>query len=272
MNDTNISRRGALHAGLAAAALAASAVHTTAQAQQGKRRTYVLVHGAWYGGWVWQPVADGLRAMGHKVYAPSLSGLGTNRHMLRPGINLDNHADDIVNLIQMEDLDQVTLVGWSYGGMVVADVLGRIPQKIASMIYLDAFVPERGRSVASYTVTNGNPDGLVQLAAQGKDLPVLAAQALGVNDTKVAEFIAPRVAPFHPIQTFLQASKAPATRPDIPHTYVLAGGYAAMRPTFVPFHKAAQEDRRWDAQVLNTSHVMMLTDVEGTLRILANAK
>lgn len=272
MNETTFSRRFALNAGVAAAAaFAATAVHTTAHAQP-KRRTYVLVHGAWYGGWVWHQVADGLRAMGHKVYAPSLTGLGTNRHMARPGINLDAHAEDIVNLIQMEDLDQVTLVGWSYGGMVIADVLGRIPQKIASMVYLDAFVPDRGRSVASYTVTNGNPDGLIQLAAQGKDLPVLAAQALGVTDTKVADFIAPRVAPFHPIQTFLQASKAPATRPDIPHTYVLAGGYAALRPTFVPFHKAAQADRRWDALVLNTSHVMMLTDPEGTLRILSNAK
>lgn len=100
-------------------------------------RTYVLVQGAWFGGWVWKPVAQRLREMGHTVLAPSLTGLGDRKHLLRSGINLDTHTDDIVNLIEMEDLSQVVLVGWSYGGMVTINVLARIPQRIGSIVYLE---------------------------------------------------------------------------------------------------------------------------------------
>ena len=71
------------------------------------QRTYVLVHGAWHGGWVWQSIAADLRAMGHIVYAPSLTGLGDRKHLRRPGINLDTHADDIVHLVTMEGLDDI---------------------------------------------------------------------------------------------------------------------------------------------------------------------
>jgi pimeloyl-ACP methyl ester carboxylesterase len=263
------TRRSLLQAGIAG--IAASLVAGPARAQL-RGRTYVLIHGAWFGGWVWKSIADGLRALGHTVYAPSLTGLGDRRHLLRPGINLDTHADDIVNLIQMEDLNQVVLVGWSYGGMVAADVLGRVPERIASMVYLDAFAPERGRSATSYTSRNP-PDALVQLAAQGKDIPPLSLQSLGVTDQAMLAYVTPRLSP-HPVLTFLQGSKALAERPNIPHTYVLAGAYADMSPnsTFRPFYKQFEEDPRAKAYVLNTSHVMMLTDPSGTLDILKDVR
>jgi pimeloyl-ACP methyl ester carboxylesterase len=205
----------------------------------------------------------------HRV-RPVAHGLGDRKHLLRPGINLDTHADDIVNLIELEDLKQVVLVGWSYGGMVVTDVLGRIPQRIASMVYLDAFFPERGRSATSYTSRNP-PDGLIQLAAQAKDMPPLPVQSLAVSDPAVIDYVTPRISP-HPVLTFLQASKAPSERPKIPHTYVLAGAYANQSQTFRPFHKLFQDERLRDAHVINTGHVMMLTDPAGTLQILANVR
>lgn len=236
-----------------------------------KRRSYVLVHGAWFGGSVWKPVAEALRAAGHAVYAPSLTGLGDRRHLLRPGINLDTHADDIVNLVLQENLAQVVLVGWSYGGMVISDVLARIPERIASMVYLDAFAPERGKAQMNYANRNGSYEAIVQLAVQGLDVPPMPLEGLAVSDPAVIDYAATRVSP-HPVMTMLQASKALPRRPaGIHHTYVLAGGYTHLSTTFLPFHRLFQDDRHATALVLDTSHVMMLTDPQRTFEILADA-
>lgn len=252
---------------ITAIAEAASLAPTTSRAQ-GRGRTYVLVHGAWFGGWVWKTVADGLRAEGHNVYAPSLTGLGEHKHLIRPGINLDTHAEDIVNLIEMENLKQVVLVGWSYGGMVVTDVLARIPQKISSMVYLDALVPSAGRSAVSYTAAYPL-ETMVKVAADGKDLPPLAPQVVGITDQAMVDYVTPRLTP-HPVLTLLQGSKALPQRPSIPHTYVLAG--ASPSQTFRPFHKMFQDDPRAQTHVLNTGHTMMMTESSATLEILKNAR
>ncbi|MEJ8850746.1 alpha/beta hydrolase [Variovorax rhizosphaerae] len=244
-------------------------IPTTRNARE--RRIYVLVHGAWFGASVWRPVADALRATGQTVYTPSLTGLGDRRHLLRPGINLDTHADDVLNLILQEDLAQVVLVGWSYGGMVISDVLARIPERIASMVYLDAFAPERGKAQMNYANRNGSYEAMVQLAVQGLDVPPMSLEALAVADPAVIEYAASRVSP-HPVMTMLQASKALPERPaGIHHTYVLAGGYTHLSSTFVPFHRMFQDDERATALILDTSHVMMLTDPRGTFEILADA-
>jgi pimeloyl-ACP methyl ester carboxylesterase len=269
------TRRSLLRAG---AVTAAAGILAAPSIAQGRGRTYVLVHGAWFGGWVWKPVAEGLRRQGHTVYTPSLTGLGDRRHLLRPGINLDTHADDIVNIVLQEDLKDIVLVGWSYSGMVVSDVLAKIPERIGSMVYLDAFVPERGKSQMNYANRNGGQEAVTQLATQGKDFPPLPVTSLGVTDQAVIDYTTARVSA-HPVMTLLQASKAFPERPaSIPHTYVLAGGYAKYSiekfggSTFQPFHDKMRDDRRSTALVLDTSHVMMLTDVPGTTNILANAK
>lgn len=267
MIATKLSRRLVL--GVGAAAAAAGIVGAPAIAQP-RGRTYVLVHGAWFGGWVWKSIAENLRALGHAVYAPSLTGLGDRKHLARPGINLDTHANDIVNLIEMEDLRQVVLVGWSYGGMVASDVLARVTDRIASMVYLDAFAPERGKSATSYTSRNPS-EQTIQLVSEGRDIPPLAVRSLGVADQAIIDYCTPRLAP-HPVLTFLQASKALAERPSIPHTYVLAGGYAKVSQTFVPFQKMFEADRRAQTHVIDTGHVMMLTDPAGTLEILKNVR
>ncbi|VTU45304.1 Non-heme chloroperoxidase (plasmid) [Variovorax sp. SRS16] len=270
MANTPTGRRRLLQAGAAAAFAAATAFGTSANAQQRAGRTYVLVHGAWFGGWCWKQVADSLRALGHTVYSPTLTGLGERKHLARPGINLDTHVDDVVNLIETEDLRNVVLVGWSYGGMVVTDVLARVQQRIASMVYLDAFAPERGRSATSYTARNP-PEQMIQLVAGNKDIPPLALKSLAVDDQAVTDYCVPRLAP-HPVLTFLQASKAMPERPDIPHTYVLAGAYAKISQTFKPFYDMFEQDKRARVHVVDTGHVMMMTDPAGTLDILKNAR
>jgi pimeloyl-ACP methyl ester carboxylesterase len=144
-----------------------------------------------------------------------MTGLGDRRHLLRPGINLDTHTDDVVNLIEMEDLNDIVLVGWSYGGMVVGNVLGSVPQRIASMVYLDAFVPDRGRSLVSYANRSGTPDGLIQQAMEGKDLALFPLDRMGITDKAVIDYYA---ASGHPIATFLQVSRRrPSGRSRTPH-------------------------------------------------------
>src|SRR5688572_1955574 len=112
--------------------------------------TYVLIHGAWHGGWCWKLVAPALRRAGHEVYAPSLTGLGERRHLASRAIDLEAHVRDVVELLEMEDLSGVVLLGHSYGGMVVTGAADRVPERISQLVYLDAFVPENGKCLLDY--------------------------------------------------------------------------------------------------------------------------
>lgn len=108
--------------------------------------TYVLVHGGWDGGWSWRGVARQLRAAGHEVFTPTLTGSGERVHLASPEIDLETHILDVVHVLHYEDLQEVVLCGSSYGGMVITGVAERAPQRIKHLIYLDAFVPEDGQS------------------------------------------------------------------------------------------------------------------------------
>jgi pimeloyl-ACP methyl ester carboxylesterase len=100
--------------------------------------TYVLVGGAWLGGWAWQPVARQLRSQGHDAYPVTLTGLGDRSHLATPETDLETYLTDVVNLLEFEDLHDVVLVGYSYAGIVVTGVADRIPERIALLAYLDA--------------------------------------------------------------------------------------------------------------------------------------
>jgi pimeloyl-ACP methyl ester carboxylesterase len=144
-NATGHTRRamlGAMAAGAATAGMVSEA------AAQTPRKTFVLVHGAWHGGWCWRRVADRLEAKGHKVFTPTMTGLGERSHLLSKDINLATHVTDIVNVIKWEGLSDIVLVGHSYGGMIVSGVAEQASDKIASIVFLDAFVPESGDSLA----------------------------------------------------------------------------------------------------------------------------
>ena len=93
--------------------------------------TFVLIHGAWHGGYAWRHVAPMLRKAGHEVFAPSLTGLGDRSHLSSREVNLETHIQDVVSLIEMEDLSKVVLLGHSYGGMVITGVADRMPGRIA---------------------------------------------------------------------------------------------------------------------------------------------
>src|SRR5437016_8609397 len=120
-NDPSLTRRGVLASAGAGAGVAALG-GAQANAQTGSRKTFVLVHGAWHGGWCWRRVSDRLEKSGHKVFTPTMTGLGERSHLLDPKINLATHVSDIVNVIKWEGLSDIVLVGHSYGGMIISGV------------------------------------------------------------------------------------------------------------------------------------------------------
>ncbi len=111
--------------------------------------TVVIVHGAWGGGWDWRTVESELRSRGRAVFRPTLTGLGERNHLASPDVGLDTHVTDIANLIVWERLEDVLLVGHSYGGMVITGVAERIPDRIGHLVYVDAFVPYDGECALS---------------------------------------------------------------------------------------------------------------------------
>ena len=126
--------------------LFAMAITSAAFGQAHKQRTFLLVHGAWSGGWDYARVDSILRTKGDIVYRPTLTGLGERRHLSTANINLSTFISDIVNVIKYENLHNVILVGHSFGGMVISGVAEQVPERISQLIYLDAMVPNDGES------------------------------------------------------------------------------------------------------------------------------
>src|SRR5919108_5734416 len=111
--------------------------------------TFVLVHGAWHGGWCWIKVTRLLTDAAHAVHTPTLTGLGERAHLARPEIDLETHVQDVVALLDTEELRQVVLVGHGYAGIVISGVAARAEKRIARLVFLDACVPEPGQSLVS---------------------------------------------------------------------------------------------------------------------------
>ena len=109
--------------------------------------TYLLVHGAWHGGWCWTRVSRILRDAGHTVFTPTLTGLGERAHLAGPEIDLDCHIADVLGVIDAEELTDIILCGHSYGGQVITPVLDQRIERFRAAVWLDAFVPTEGRSL-----------------------------------------------------------------------------------------------------------------------------
>lgn len=169
--------------------------------------TYVLVHGGGHGGWCYQPVAKILRARGHEVYTPTLTGLGEREHLLSPAVDLDMHIIDVVKVLQFEDLNDVILVGHSYGGMVVTGVADRVPERIGNIVYLDAAYPFNGQSLVDVAgefilasrKTGRMVDGVELVLFPGED----PLGFYGVTDPGQIAWMKPKLTP-HPFKCFDQ--------------------------------------------------------------------
>lgn len=131
----------------------------------------VLVHGAWHGAWCWRKLLPGLWAAGHRAFAVDLTGLGARRHLFRPDIGLTHHVDDVVSTLEAEELQRVVLVGHSYAGMVITGVADRCVERLSSLIYLDAVVPESGESWSSTHTPATQAERRAQIAKLGGLMP-----------------------------------------------------------------------------------------------------
>ncbi len=221
---TTVSRRLVVGVMTAGATIALGRTIDSAQAQtQTQPKTFLLVHGAWHGGWCWRRVCDQLEKKGHKVFAPTLTGLGERSHLLDPKINLATHITDIVNVIKWEGLSDIVLVGHSYGGMVVSGVAEQMQERIGSFVFLDAFVPENGDSLASLTPRRKVYEEAVQ-KGETSTKPVPAA-AFQVNE-KDRSWVDLMCTP-HPILTLTDAITLTGARDRIAkRSYIRATGFA----------------------------------------------
>jgi pimeloyl-ACP methyl ester carboxylesterase len=109
--------------------------------------TFLVAHGAWSAGWSWKKMRPLMQERGHELFTPTYTGVGERVHLAAPEIGLETHIADILRVLEFENLQDVFLVGHSYGGMVATGVADRAPERLAHLIYLDAFVPRNGQSL-----------------------------------------------------------------------------------------------------------------------------
>jgi pimeloyl-ACP methyl ester carboxylesterase len=223
--------------------------------------SYVLVHGGGHGGWCYGRVAPLLRAAGHDVFTPTLTGLGERAHLLSAAVDLDLHVRDVVALLHSEDLRDVILVGHSYGGMVITGVADRVSDRVGRLVYLDAANPKNGQSlvdVAGPVIEAVRPmgtvvDGLELVLLPGPD----AGMLYGVTDQDDLAWMADRLTP-HPWQCFSQplALTNEAALWAIPQYHVICTSTRAGRDRAL-MAKAEAEGRLWQ---IDTGHDLMITE------------
>jgi pimeloyl-ACP methyl ester carboxylesterase len=227
--------------------------------------TFVLVHGAWHGGWCWQRVADRLRGSGHVVFTPTLTGLGERAHLLRAGIDLTTHITDVVNVMKWEGLTDIVLCGHSYGGFVISGVAEQMAPVIRSLVFLDAFVPGNGESVQDLTGP-AVKDGIVAALQRG-DIAIAprAAEAFGVNEAD--RTWVDRLCVGQPIATFTDKIVLTGARERIARkSYIRAKSYA--NPGFDRALAAAQADSSWRTYGVPCGHDVMVDMPERLAEIL----
>ncbi|HEY0863872.1 MAG TPA: alpha/beta fold hydrolase [Lacunisphaera sp.] len=228
-----------------------------------KAPVLVSVHGAWAGGWQMKKVAPILEARGWKVYRPSLPGLGEHYHLATPNIGLDDHITDIVNFILFEDLHDVILLGHSYGGMVITGVADRIPERIARLVYLDAFVPNDGESLMSLR----NPGSGARIDSMLKD-------GFFVPSWVTPDKPFPKDVP-HPAKTTTDriVLKNQAAAAKVPATYILTVE-KGKKPEDDDFYAASvrAKARGWPVIIMEGDHVVNWRQPEALADLLTNIR
>ncbi|GAA4502490.1 alpha/beta fold hydrolase [Actinoallomurus oryzae] len=221
--------------------------------------TYVLVHGAWHGAWCWRDVAEALRAAGHRVHLPTLTGLGERVHLYSPEIGLRTHVDDIVNLLRYEDLRDVVLVGHSYAGLVVREAADREPDRVARLVLLDAWAGRDGESLHDLAPQRFL-DWLDSVTTDGT-IPVTPTAMVGVTAPDQVARLERLLTP-QPRRTFADPTRLTGAVEAIACRAVLCTPSGPM-----PFPRIAEEFG-WATTVLDVGHDAMVTAPEELANIL----
>ena len=218
---------------------------------------FVLVHGSSGGSWVWKRLAPLLRAAGHDVHAPTLTGLADRAHLLDCGVDLTTHVTDIAELLVFEDLTAAILVGNSYAGMVVTGVADRVPERLRCVVYLDAYVPEDGQSA----VDLWSPERRAfaeQAESDGVAQPPPPA-LFGVTDPALEAWISARMTP-HPVATYTEpVAAANAASRALPRVFIACRGNPPTTPDVFGPSAAKARAFGWDVHGLAAGHLAMLT-------------
>ena len=214
--------------------------------------TFVLIPGGWRGGWTFADFVARLHRAGHAAYAVTLSGLDPAANQPAGAINLDTHIADVLELVTVEDLAEVILCAHSYGGMVATGVAARAPERIAALVYLDAFVPEDGQSwwelageyFRKLAIERARHDGLSVLPPDGRD---------------------PRCRP-HPLGSFLQALHLGGAAMPGKRVFVYASGWDAT--PFAAQYQRLQQDPDWIVHSIACGHDVINIAPDNVFEIL----
>ncbi len=220
---------------------------------------FVLVPGAWLGGWCWKRVVALLRAAGHEAFTPTLTGLGERRHLGGPQIGLATHIQDVVGVLESEDLEAVVLVGHSYGGMVITGVAERAAARLAHLVYLDAAVPKDGQAVMDLLLPEERERYRTEAQARGQGwrIPPEPLERFGVTAEADLRWATPRLAG-QPLKSFEEALPIPGVVPVPPRTFIYC---SAGRPPERAERLRARfsQEQGWRYRELATGHCAMIT-------------
>ncbi len=226
--------------------------------------TFVLVHGAWHGGWCWSRLIPFLEAAGHRAFGPSLTGLGDQAHLLSPEIGLTTHIQDVVRLCQEQGLRQVILVGHSYGGMVITGVADRVPDQVAHLVYFDTFVPRDGQAMADFApLVKSVFRWQARRRGDGWRLDPPRGETFGVTEEPDVNWVRAMLTP-QPLKTFEEPLRL--SDPDIvshfPRTHISCTRRGLLVAFFrrLLFPRALHlKEPGWRLRQLPTGHDAMIT-------------
>ena len=228
---------------------------------------FLLIHGAWHGGWVWNEISEILNYQGYSVSTPTLTGLGEKKHLLSSKITIDTFIEDVVNHIIFENLNNIILVGHSFAGSVISGVADKLKDRIQKLIYFDAVILKDGQKpfdIAPKELVKQRIE-LAKRFGNGISIPAPSADAFGVFDIKKSLLLEEKLTP-HPLSTY--QSKLTIKNEignGIPLFYIFCND---------PVYKSLESSRKvvrklkWPIFELNAGHDAMLTHPKETLNLL----
>jgi pimeloyl-ACP methyl ester carboxylesterase len=226
--------------------------------------TFLVCHGAWSAGWAWKKMHPLMQAAGHRLVTPTFTGLGERAHLANPSIDLETHIEDIVNVIKYEDLRKVVLIGHSYGGMVASGVADRARERIAQLIYLDAFVPRDGQSLFDFIEPDRSRVRALAKAGDGYRVPPNPTPP----DTSPAdvEWLTERRVDM-PIKCFETKLKLHHGELTLPRSYIYATRIAPA-DAFGQFAARAKQAPGWRYHEIDASHSPHVTAPDTLMALL----
>jgi pimeloyl-ACP methyl ester carboxylesterase len=253
---TSLSRRQVL--GAIAVSPFGAVVNSTTALAQAKTVTFLLVHGAWHGGWCWKKLTPLLQVGGHQVFTPTLTGLGERSHLLSPAVDLTTHIKDITAVLEYEDLQKVVLVGHSYGGMVIAGVAEKAEARLAQLVYLDAFLPEDGKAVKDYAALNPTRDDGWRVPPPGKP------PRFGVTNDRDIAWMEARIGD-HPNYTFTEPVRlSPDKNKSLRQSFI----HCTKAPFFSEAAERAKRQGFRSRELFAAGHDAMITQPEALAKVL----